>query len=98
MGHDSGMTSCFTAACVTISCSPLPPPSTSPSRRWPEQVIEELDEKKKSALKATWLKVNQDFGAIFSTLLPGTQVTTGVWGRSMCGQQMIGREGLGLTR
>ena len=36
-------------------------------------MIEELDEKKKSALKATWLKVNQDFGAIFSTLLPGTQ-------------------------
>ncbi len=36
-------------------------------------MIEELDEKKKVALKATWLKVNHDFGAIFSTLLPGTQ-------------------------
>jgi structural maintenance of chromosome 2 len=36
-------------------------------------VIEELDEKKKAALKATWLKVNGDFGAIFSTLLPGTK-------------------------
>ena len=34
-------------------------------------MIEELDEKKKAALKATWLKVNTDFGAIFSTLLPG---------------------------
>ncbi len=35
-------------------------------------MIEELDQKKKAALKATWLKVNQDFGGIFSTLLPGT--------------------------
>ena len=40
-------------------------------RPLPLQVIEELDEKKKAALKATWLKVNTDFGAIFSTLLPG---------------------------
>lgn len=36
------------------------------------QVIAELDEKKKEALEKTWTKVNQDFGAIFSTLLPGT--------------------------
>ncbi|KAL4574897.1 hypothetical protein LXL04_021737 [Taraxacum kok-saghyz] len=35
-------------------------------------VIEELDEKKKETLKVTWLKVNTDFGSIFSTLLPGT--------------------------
>jgi structural maintenance of chromosome 2 len=35
-------------------------------------VIEELDEKKKETLKVTWLKVNKDFGSIFSTLLPGT--------------------------
>ena len=36
------------------------------------QVISELDEKKREALEKTWLKVNQDFGSIFSTLLPGT--------------------------
>ncbi|KAF6164612.1 hypothetical protein GIB67_032840, partial [Kingdonia uniflora] len=35
-------------------------------------VIEELDEKKKETLKVTWVKVNTDFGSIFSTLLPGT--------------------------
>lgn len=33
-------------------------------------MIEELDEKKNVALKATWEKVNRDFGSIFSTLLP----------------------------
>jgi structural maintenance of chromosome 2 len=37
-----------------------------------EQVIIELDVKKNEALKSTWQKVNKDFGAIFSTLLPGT--------------------------
>ncbi|ESQ45830.1 hypothetical protein EUTSA_v10010077mg [Eutrema salsugineum] len=37
-----------------------------------KKVIEELDEKKKETLKVTWVKVNQDFGSIFSTLLPGT--------------------------
>ncbi|XP_061980307.1 structural maintenance of chromosomes protein 2-1-like isoform X1 [Populus nigra] len=36
------------------------------------KVIEELDEKKKETLKVTWVKVNNDFGSIFSTLLPGT--------------------------
>ncbi|KAL2540061.1 Structural maintenance of chromosomes protein 2-1 [Abeliophyllum distichum] len=35
-------------------------------------VIEELDEKKKETLKVTWVKVNKDFGSVFSTLLPGT--------------------------
>lgn len=35
-------------------------------------MIEELDDKKREALRATWQKVNTDFGAIFSTLLPGT--------------------------
>lgn len=34
--------------------------------------MEELDEKKRQALETTWQKVNADFGAIFSTLLPGT--------------------------
>uniref|UniRef100_A0A1J3JL63 Structural maintenance of chromosomes protein n=2 Tax=Noccaea caerulescens TaxID=107243 RepID=A0A1J3JL63_NOCCA len=37
-----------------------------------KKVIEELDEKKKETLKVTWVKVTQDFGSIFSTLLPGT--------------------------
>ena len=37
-----------------------------------EGVIAELDEKKKEALQTTWVKVNRDFGSIFSTLLPGT--------------------------
>ncbi|KAH7537858.1 hypothetical protein FEM48_Zijuj03G0137600 [Ziziphus jujuba var. spinosa] len=37
-----------------------------------KKVIEELDEKKKETLKITWVKVNNDFGSIFSTLLPGT--------------------------
>ncbi len=37
-----------------------------------EQVIAELDEKKREALEKTWVKVNGDFGSIFSTLLPGT--------------------------
>uniref|UniRef100_A0A7S1Z056 SMC hinge domain-containing protein n=1 Tax=Trieres chinensis TaxID=1514140 RepID=A0A7S1Z056_TRICV len=37
-----------------------------------QAVIEELDVKKKSELERTWLKVNRDFGSIFSTLLPGT--------------------------
>lgn len=36
-------------------------------------VIEELDEKKNEALQKTWLKVNRDFGSIFSMLLPGTE-------------------------
>ncbi|XP_057838463.2 structural maintenance of chromosomes protein 2-1 [Cryptomeria japonica] len=36
------------------------------------KVINELDEKKKETLKVTWLKVNKDFGSIFSTLLQGT--------------------------
>ncbi|KAI9153657.1 hypothetical protein LWI28_014566 [Acer negundo] len=37
-----------------------------------KMVIDELDEKKKETLKVTWVKVNKDFGSIFSTLLPGT--------------------------
>lgn len=37
-----------------------------------EEVMEELDEKKREALETTWRKVNGDFGSIFSTLLPGT--------------------------
>jgi len=36
-----------------------------------QSVIEELDIKKKSELERTWVKVNRDFGSIFSTLLPG---------------------------
>ena len=37
-----------------------------------ETVIDELDIKKKLELQTTWVKVNRDFGSIFSTLLPGT--------------------------
>ncbi len=37
-----------------------------------ESVIEELEVKKNEALQTTWVKVNRDFGSIFSTLLPGT--------------------------
>ncbi len=36
-----------------------------------QSVIEELDVKKKTELEHTWVKVNRDFGSIFSTLLPG---------------------------
>ncbi|NXS82230.1 SMC2 protein, partial [Erpornis zantholeuca] len=36
-------------------------------------VIEELDQKKKEALDIAWKKVNEDFGSIFSTLLPGAR-------------------------
>uniref|UniRef100_T1JGX2 Structural maintenance of chromosomes protein n=1 Tax=Strigamia maritima TaxID=126957 RepID=T1JGX2_STRMM len=36
-------------------------------------VIRELDEKKNEALLKAWQQVNQDFGSIFSTLLPGTR-------------------------
>ncbi|XP_009693824.1 PREDICTED: structural maintenance of chromosomes protein 2 [Cariama cristata] len=35
--------------------------------------IEELDQKKTEALHVAWKKVNEDFGAIFSTLLPGAR-------------------------
>lgn len=47
---------------------------TSPvcSNMWPLQVIGELDEKKREALHASWVKVNRDFGSIFTSLLPGT--------------------------
>ena len=36
------------------------------------KVIEELENKKKAEVRAAWIKVNKDFGSIFSTLLPGT--------------------------
>ncbi|NXP17002.1 SMC2 protein, partial [Scytalopus superciliaris] len=35
--------------------------------------IEELDQKKNEALDIAWKKVNEDFGSIFSTLLPGAK-------------------------
>ena len=38
-----------------------------------QAVIEELDVQKKAELERTWLKVNRDFGSIFSTLLPGAR-------------------------
>ena len=36
-----------------------------------EEVLEDLDQKKLEAVRTTWVKVNKDFGSIFSTLLPG---------------------------
>jgi structural maintenance of chromosome 2 len=38
-----------------------------------QDVIKELDVKKKSELQMTWQKVNKDFGGVFSTLLPGAR-------------------------
>lgn len=35
-------------------------------------MIEELDEQSRAALEEVWTKVNEWFGQIFSTLLPGT--------------------------
>jgi structural maintenance of chromosome 2 len=35
-------------------------------------VMDDLDEKKREALKTTWKKVDADLGSIFATLLPGT--------------------------
>ena len=60
--RDSGVSG---AAINTIA--PLPPPR----RGSLQKVIAELDEKKNEALKTTWVKVNADFGSIFSTMLPG---------------------------
>ena len=37
-----------------------------------EEVIATLDVKKKTAIEKTWAKVTDDFGAIFTDLLPGT--------------------------
>lgn len=38
-----------------------------------QAVIQELDVQKKAELERTWVKVNRDFGSIFSTLLPGAK-------------------------
>ncbi|XP_069736366.1 structural maintenance of chromosomes protein 2 [Phaenicophaeus curvirostris] len=37
------------------------------------KAIEELDERKNETLNIAWKKVNEDFGSIFSTLLPGAK-------------------------
>ena len=37
-----------------------------------KDVIGELDQKKRQALRQAWDQVNKDFGSIFSSLLPGT--------------------------
>ncbi|KAL0480513.1 structural maintenance of chromosome [Acrasis kona] len=44
-----------------------------------EQVIVELDDKKRVAIQKTWSKVNGDFASIFSTLLPGAKSKLNVW-------------------
>jgi structural maintenance of chromosome 2 len=38
-----------------------------------ERVISGLDKKKNEALESAYIKVNGDFGSIFSTLLPGAR-------------------------
>jgi structural maintenance of chromosome 2 len=48
------------------------PPSRCACAAPGSQVMEELDEKKCEALRQTWLQVNEDFGSIFSSLLPST--------------------------
>ena len=40
-----------------------------------EMVIAGLDEKKMVAVERTWRKVNEDFGNIFSDLLPAVSYT-----------------------
>ncbi|NWT21767.1 SMC2 protein, partial [Cardinalis cardinalis] len=52
-------------------------------------VIEELDRKKKQALDIAWKKVNEDFGSIFSTLLPGARA---VLSASKTGNNFVGME------
>ncbi|NXQ74125.1 SMC2 protein, partial [Quiscalus mexicanus] len=52
-------------------------------------VIEELDRKKKQALDIAWKKVNEDFGSIFSTLLPGARA---VLSASRTGNRFVGME------
>lgn len=37
-----------------------------------ESVIQQLDEEKRGTIKRAWDKVNEDFGSIFNTLLPGS--------------------------
>lgn len=37
------------------------------------KVVDELDSKKREVLEQAWRKVTQDFGSIFSTLLPNTE-------------------------
>lgn len=38
-----------------------------------QNIIRDLDEKKRQNIKQTWTEVNKNFGAIFSSLLPRTQ-------------------------
>ncbi|XP_041782533.1 structural maintenance of chromosomes protein 2 [Anopheles merus] len=38
-----------------------------------QAIITDLDEEKKKKLKVAWSEVDENFGSIFSTLLPGTQ-------------------------
>lgn len=48
-----------------------------------EKVIAGLDEKKMVAVEKTWRKVNEDFGNIFSDLLPGTNAKLEPTGQSV---------------
>ncbi|XP_014127932.2 structural maintenance of chromosomes protein 2 isoform X1 [Zonotrichia albicollis] len=51
--------------------------------------IEEIDRKKKQALDIAWKKVNEDFGSIFSILLPGARAKLSA---SKNGNRFIGME------
>ncbi|NWZ05989.1 SMC2 protein, partial [Agelaius phoeniceus] len=60
-------------------------------------VIEELDRKKKQALDIAWKKVNEDFGSIFSTLLPGARAMLSASRTGSCFVGMEFRVALGNT-
>ncbi|NXB53162.1 SMC2 protein, partial [Leucopsar rothschildi] len=60
-------------------------------------VIEELDRKKKQALEIAWKKVNEDFGSIFSTLLPGARAMLAVTKNHSAFAGMEFRVALGKT-
>ncbi|CAN0045844.1 unnamed protein product, partial [Laminaria digitata] len=55
-----------------MTLSITPPQVVENDKKKIKDVIDELDHKKNQALQTTWVKVNRDFGSIFSTLLPGT--------------------------
>ncbi|NWR91082.1 SMC2 protein, partial [Furnarius figulus] len=60
-------------------------------------VIEELDRKKNEALDIAWKKVNEDFGSIFSTLLPGAKAMLTAFKTNNVLEGMAFRVALGNT-
>ncbi|NXP80106.1 SMC2 protein, partial [Ramphastos sulfuratus] len=59
--------------------------------------IKQLDQKKSEALQVAWKKVNQDFGSIFSTLLPGAKAMLVASGRGNVLNGLEFRVALGNT-